>query len=71
MLQDLPICFDCTERIDHSPVFEALCSHPTCPSAVFHGVCLMRWREKREEAERMVKQWFTKHTEYGPRRPKG
>lgn len=49
MIQDLPRCFGCSEVVEHSPVFAApLCEHEQCASAVWHGLCLMEWREKRD-----------------------
>lgn len=47
-MQERPVCFGCDEAVDDpvSMVFEAPCGHDTCPSAVFHGLCLMEWREK-------------------------
>lgn len=48
-LQTAPRCFDCIEEVSASDaVFEAPCGHDDCPSAVFHGLCLMTWRENRE-----------------------
>lgn len=48
-MQDRPICFKCTTQVDNSPVYEAPCGHDRCSSVVFHGICLMEWREHREE----------------------
>jgi hypothetical protein len=51
---DRPVCFWCawnerplSERLvaASDAVFEALCGHDGCPSAVFHGICLMEFRE--------------------------
>jgi hypothetical protein len=66
-MQQYPICFDCGEDVEHSPVFEAPCGHDRCPSTVFHGVCLMAWRERRELAEQRLREWLERHTEFGPR----
>jgi hypothetical protein len=47
----------CDNIIEHSPVFEAPCGHDDCPSAVFHGICLMEWRDHRVSfVERIRKQ---------------
>lgn len=69
-MQDRPICFKCHELIEHSEVYEAPCGHDTCPSAVFHGICLMEFREQRESAENrfqvvgvLVRPWMTEHSE--------
>lgn len=65
-IQDTPVCFECHERVDNSLVFEAPCGHERCPSAVFHGLCLMRWREQRQEIERfferMRRTFMEEHT---------
>ena len=71
-MQERPICFECGEPIEHSPVFEAPCGHDECRSAVFHGLCLMEFRERRETGERFEvvgllvrKAWSEEHTENG------
>lgn len=46
-MQDRPVCLRCAEPVPHDPVYEAPCGHEGCPSAVFHGLCLMEWREYR------------------------
>ena len=45
-LQERAVCLECHDQIEHSPVFAAPCGHEGCPSAVFHGICLMEYREK-------------------------
>lgn len=68
-MQDLPICFKCHTRIENSPIYEAPCGHDTCSSAVFHGLCLMEYRDQRESGERfavvamLVRPWMQEHTE--------
>jgi hypothetical protein len=66
-MQDRPMCFKCGEQIEHSPIYEAPCGHDKCRSACFHGVCLMEWREFRQEIEKKMreiwKQWIERHTE--------
>lgn len=47
-MQDRPMCWVCPHPVD-DPVFEAPCGHDGCSSVVFHGICLMRWRETRDE----------------------
>ena len=71
-MQERPICFECSEAIEHSPVFEAPCGHDRCKSAVFHGVCLMEYRERRESSTNrfqvvglLVRPWAEEHTENG------
>lgn len=52
MIQHKAICFDCDAAVDdplQSVFAPPWCDHPDCASAVFHGVCLMRWRERRQE----------------------
>jgi hypothetical protein len=66
-MQDRPVCFRCKDVIEHSTVFEAPCGadHDRCPSAAFHGLCLMEWREywtefiKRIEA--IKEAWIQEH----------
>lgn len=65
-----PLCWNCGEDVDSEPLYEAVCGHDDCPSNVFHGLCLMEWREKRDEALRILNKFFNEHpaiTEY--RRP--
>lgn len=69
-MQDRPVCFECHDLIDQSPIFEAPCGHDECPSAVFHGLCLMQFRERRESGERFQivgilvrRAWSEEHTE--------
>lgn len=55
MIQDRPVCFDCETQVDYDPVFAPPWDdRPTSPSAVFHGVCLMRWRERRDTVRKVV-----------------
>ena len=56
-----PICFNCEEEVDHDPIYEAVCGHESCPSAVFHPLCLMEWREHREKAMRVIKEFIQSH----------
>lgn len=62
-LQDVPVCFyfRCFEPVDRDLVFEAPCGHEDCPSAVFHPLCLMHWREHRENMEREIQQFIARH----------
>lgn len=68
-IQDRPVCFECKGIIEHSPVFAAPCGHETCCSAVFHGLCLMEFRERQEHGDRfevvgvLVRPWMQEHTE--------
>jgi len=55
VVQSLPVCYRCSERVQ-DPVFAPpFCDHERCASAVFHGVCLMEHREHMDEAR---KQWL-------------
>lgn len=56
-MQSRPVCLKCAEVVN-DPVFEAPCGHAECPSAVFHGICLMEWREYREEFVRRMQERF-------------
>lgn len=49
-MQDVPRCFGCNNAVQHDPIYEAPCGHPEHASAVFHPLCLMEWRERREAA---------------------
>ena len=53
MIQERPVCFDCEKRIDSNDFVFAppFSDDPTDESAVFHPLCLMRWRERREELQ--------------------
>ena len=53
-----PICWKCAHRVEHDPVFAAPCDHDECPSAVFHGLCLMEWREERDRAMEAARDFF-------------
>ena len=45
----LPVCFQCERPIEYDPIYAApFCDHDECGSAVFHGICLMEWRERRD-----------------------
>ena len=45
-LQDEPICMACDQAATTDVlVYQAPCGDPQCPSAVWHGTCLMRYRE--------------------------
>lgn len=57
-VQDRPICWRCETKIEIEPVYAAPCDHDECPSAVFHGLCLMEWREERNRAEEAMRDFF-------------
>lgn len=68
MIQDRPVCFDCEEAIDSmadvvfAPPFEDEAHRAV--SACFHGLCLMRWRERRGEIReriRLAHESFMRH----------
>lgn len=60
-MRDYPICWDCREPVESNPIYESICGHDECPSCVFHGLCLMRWREKRDEVIKEVRKWLSQH----------
>lgn len=78
-MQDRPVCFECVEVVEYDPVYEALCGHDKCPSACFHGLCLMEFRDRREGIKRatsifevmgmLVRPWTNRHTENEEERP--
>lgn len=49
------------EPIERDIVFEAPCGHDDHPSATFHALCLMSWREFREDMEREIKRFVAEH----------
>lgn len=60
-----PLCWGCTEEVDTDPIYESLCGHDdTCPTAVWHGLCLMRWREERDEALAKIRQFVAEHPDF-------
>ena len=61
-LHDKPLCFSCVRPVEYDPVFASPCDHDTCPSSVFHPLCLMDWRQHREEHFRRRAQWLAEHT---------
>lgn len=60
-MQRRPVCFYCSTTIEYDPIFAAPCDHQECSSAVWHPLCLMDWRERREEAVKMFARWFQEH----------
>lgn len=74
-MQERPVCLNCHEEIDDpvSLVFEAPCGHDTCPSAAWHGLCLMEWRENGREDQRrfmrFIRELLDRAHEMGMRPP--
>jgi hypothetical protein len=70
-VQDRPICAKCSQVVEVDPIYEAFCGHDRCPSAVWHGLCLMKWREMRHAGEAfevigvMLRPLAEEHTEHG------
>jgi hypothetical protein len=61
-----PLCWECEEEVDTDPIYEAPCGHDDrCPTMVWHGVCLMSWREKRDEITRMLQKLANEHFKRG------
>ena len=55
-----PLCPGCTEEVDTDPIYEAACGHDdTCITLVWHGLCLMEWREHRENIKGQLEQLFS------------
>lgn len=54
-MQSQPRCHQCAEQVE-DPIFEAPCGHDECPSVVFHGACLMEWRESQVEVQTMIRE---------------
>lgn len=62
MIQKQPICYQCSEPVEHDPVFAPpLCDHLDCSSAVFHGICLMEFREWREQRLAELREAMARH----------
>ncbi len=66
-VQDRPRCFGCSEIIEYDPIYAAPCGHGDCRSAVFHGVCLMEYREHFEAVQASVARWLRQHGMGGDR----
>lgn len=61
-LHDRPICWQCDLPIEGNDfVFAAPCDHEECPSAVWHPLCLMEWRQHRDEALTKRQRWLEEH----------
>lgn len=67
MIHNRPNCFYCKKVVEYDPIYSPpLCDHEDCASAVFHPLCLMEWREKREYVMGRVReslQAFQRHLE--------
>lgn len=69
MIQQKPVCFGCEDPIDSlgDAVFAPpWCDHQECCSATFHGLCLMKWRDKRQEIRTQIErrmEAFRRHAE--------
>lgn len=64
MIQDRPVCFDCEERVTNltDAVFAPpYLDDPTAPSAIFHPICLMRWRERRDALRERIYDALRRH----------
>jgi len=69
VIQQKPVCFGCDKPVDNlgDAVFAPpWCDHEDCASATFHGVCLMSWRERRQELRTKIEKRmaaFRRHVE--------
>lgn len=64
-MQGAPVCFNCDEAVSAADaVFEAPCGHDEHPSAVWHGLCLMEWRENHEAAMRIMQTFMADMEEF-------
>lgn len=62
MIQQAPVCYHCSEPVEGNPVYAPpLCDHQGCASAVFHGVCLMEFREWREDRMAELREAISRH----------
>lgn len=59
-IQERPVCFDCEQQIERldEVVFAAPFEEDSFRqvSACFHGICLMRWRERMVEIREQLRQ---------------
>jgi len=62
-MQSRAVCFGCDTVIEHDPIFEAPCGHDEHSSAVWHGLCLMEWREHRDGIMKRWRQRFRRMME--------
>lgn len=51
MIHSKPRCFECGDSVSpadliFAPVCGSTSEHDKCGSAVWHGLCLMKWRER-------------------------
>lgn len=60
-IHDRPRCWVCRTVVEHDPIFAAPCDHEDCASVVFHGLCLMEWREWRENRVKAIQRWMDEH----------
>lgn len=58
-MQEIPRCFLCAQPVEHDPIYEAPCGHDDHGSAIFHPLCLMDWRERREGAVVALNRYMT------------
>lgn len=69
MIQHKPVCFDCdtvVENLADAVFAPPWCDHQGCSSATFHGICLMRWRDRRQELRTQMEkrmEAFRRHVE--------
>lgn len=64
-----PLCPECEQEVDTDPVYESFCGHDDCLTLVWHGICLMTWREKRDEAFKYINQIIDSIQEHPMFRP--
>lgn len=58
-MQTIPRCFGCQEQVEYDPIFEPPCGadHELCRSAIWHPLCLMKYREHYEQASAMLAEY--------------
>lgn len=61
LIQERAICWGCDQTIEYDPIFAAPCDHERCSSAVWHGLCLMQWREDRTARDQSWARWRANH----------
>ena len=61
MIHERPRCFTGDGVVSHDPVFAAPCDHAECPSVVWHPLCLMGFRENRDQRRADMARFLERH----------
>ena len=61
MIHERPLCFAGDGVVTHDPIFAPVCGHEDCPSAVWHPLCLMSFRENSERQRQDMARFLQHH----------